>query len=76
MADLSPLQHTGIGALAGFLEVCIMQPTVGIKNALQQNRPVPWSPMVLYRGVAVCAGHWRAWLSCSPALPVCSWAFR
>lgn len=31
----TPLQHTLIGGGAGVLEVCIMQPTVCVKNALQ-----------------------------------------
>lgn len=30
-----------------------MQPTVGVKNALQEGRPVPRSPLVLYRGLVV-----------------------
>lgn len=51
--SLSPWEHTAIGALAGFVEVGIMQPTVGVKNALQEGRPVPRNPMVLYRGLTV-----------------------
>lgn len=31
----SALVHTAIGAVAGVVEVTIMQPTVAIKNALQ-----------------------------------------
>ena len=53
MADLTPLQHTGIGGLAGFIEVLLMQPTVAVKNALQQGKSIPTSPAQLYRGVAV-----------------------
>ncbi len=53
MASLSPLEHTAIGGVAGMIEVCIMQPTVGIKNALQEGRPVPSSPLALYRGLLV-----------------------
>ena len=34
-------------------QVCVMQPTVGIKNALQEGRPIPRSPAVLYRGLGV-----------------------
>ena len=56
MADLSPLQHTAIGALAGFVEVCMLQPTVAVKNALQQGKPIPTSIGMLYRGVGVNAG--------------------
>lgn len=53
MATVTPLEHTAIGALAGLTEVSIMQPTVAIKNALQVGRPVPMSPLALYRGVLV-----------------------
>lgn len=31
----TPFEHTVIGALAGVIEVTIMQPTVALKNALQ-----------------------------------------
>lgn len=31
----TPGDHTAIGALAGVVEVTIMQPTVAMKNALQ-----------------------------------------
>ena len=34
----SALVHTAIGAVAGVVEVSIMQPTVAIKNALQVRR--------------------------------------
>ncbi len=56
MSTVQPLEHTAIGALAGLVEVIIMQPTVGIKNALQEGRPVPRSLPALYRGLTV----WRA----------------
>ncbi|KAI3435642.1 hypothetical protein D9Q98_001700 [Chlorella vulgaris] len=56
MAQVSALEHTGIGAFAGVLEVSIMQPTVGIKNALQEGRPVPKTIAGLYRGLPVSAG--------------------
>ena len=52
---LSPAEHTVIGAIAGSMEVLLMQPTIAIKNALQEGRPVPWSPSALYRGLVV--GH-------------------
>ena len=51
--SLSPVEHTGIGAIAGSMEVLLMQPTIAIKNALQEGRPVPWSPSALYRGLGV-----------------------
>ena len=44
----------GIGAVAGMTEVLVMQPSVGVKNALQAGRPVPWGqPTQLYRGLVV-----------------------
>ena len=39
----TPLQHTLIGGGAGVLEVCIMQPTVCMKNALQVRRSLAFS---------------------------------
>ncbi|CAK0735994.1 hypothetical protein CVIRNUC_000674 [Coccomyxa viridis] len=54
--SLSPVEHTGIGAIAGSMEVLLMQPTIAIKNALQEGRPVPWSPSALYRGLGVNVG--------------------
>lgn len=48
--QLSPLKHTLIGALAGSLEVTLMQPTIAFKNALQSNRHIPTNPFILYRG--------------------------
>lgn len=53
MSTLSSLEHTAIGALAGVTEVTLMQPTVAIKNALQEGRPLPRTPAALYRGLAV-----------------------
>ena len=52
---LSPVEHTGIGAIAGSMEVLLMQPTIAIKNALQEGRAISWSPNALYRGLVV--GH-------------------
>jgi hypothetical protein len=54
MSTVTSLEHTAIGALAGLTEVSIMQPTVAIKNALQEGgRLVPRSPVELYRGYTV-----------------------
>jgi len=53
MSKVTPLEHTAIGGLAGVVEVCISQPTVAIKNALQEGRKIPWSPLMLYRGLLV-----------------------
>ena len=52
-SSLSPIEHTAIGAFAGVVEVCIMQPTVAIKNALQEGRSLPANPAQYYRGVVV-----------------------
>lgn len=54
--SVSALEHTAIGAFAGVVEVAIMQPTVGIKNALQEGRPIPRTIPAVYRGLAVSAG--------------------
>lgn len=93
--SVSALEHTAVGALAGVLEVAIMQvrsgqtatlgaaaaaaaasarsatsrvaalahasrppshalqPTVGVKNALQEGRPIPRTVPGLYRGIGV-----------------------
>jgi len=48
---VTPFEHTLIGALSGSVEVVLMQPTVAIKNALQEGRPVPMNPSHLYRGL-------------------------
>ena len=53
MSSLSSLEHTAIGALAGVIEVSFMQPTVTIKNALQEGRALPKTPISLYRGYLV-----------------------
>jgi len=50
---LSLVQNTAIGMISGAIEVGIMQPTVAIKNMLQQNKPLNYSPAVLYRGVGI-----------------------
>ena len=53
MSTLSPFEHTAIGALAGVLEVSVMQPTVTVKNALQEGRALPKTPLAFYRGYLV-----------------------
>ncbi|KAK9916384.1 hypothetical protein WJX75_002075 [Coccomyxa subellipsoidea] len=55
MTTLSAAEMTAIGGVAGVSEVLIMQPTIAIKNALQEGRPIPWHPRALYRGLAVNA---------------------
>ena len=44
-----------IGGVSGTLEVCVNQPTVSWKNALQQGRPISFSPAVMYRGTLINA---------------------
>ncbi|CAH0486425.1 unnamed protein product [Peronospora farinosa] len=50
---LSGLQNGLVGSVAGMIEVVLQQPTVAMKNAVQQGRPIQWSPWALYRGVGV-----------------------
>lgn len=63
---LSALQHGAIGSLAGMIEVLIQQPTIAMKNAVQQGRAIPWSPSALYRGVGI---------SLSSVAPICALQF-
>lgn len=53
---LSGLQNAAVGSLAGMIEVLAQQPTIAMKNAIQQGRPIPWSVPALYRGVGVSLG--------------------
>jgi solute carrier family 25 (mitochondrial citrate transporter), member 1 len=50
---VSPWEHTAIGAVGGVSEVILMQPMVAFKNALQEGRPLPRTPVGLYRGLLV-----------------------
>jgi hypothetical protein len=61
---VSPAELTLIGAAGGFIEVCLLQPTVGIKNALQEGRPIPRSVAHLYRGLGVSRSAPIALLQC------------
>jgi len=54
-APLSGTTWSVIGALSGVLEVCVNQPTVYMKNTLQQRQPLSFSPLVMYRGTFVNA---------------------
>ena len=65
-SSLSPFEHTAIGAFAGVVEVCIMQPTVAIKNALQEGRSLPANPAQYYRGVVVKYLDTLVWLVFTP----------
>lgn len=55
-SNLTAVHHTAIGAFAGAVEVCVMQPTVAVKNALQEGRAIPRAPGLLYRGLGINAG--------------------
>ena len=53
---MSAVEHTLIGGLSGIVEVTIQQPTVTIKNALQEGRQIPWrSVRSMYRGWSIGA---------------------
>lgn len=53
MSSVTPAEHTAIGGLAGLVEVGVMQPTVAVKNALQEGRPLPRQISAYYRGLFV-----------------------
>ncbi|KAF8058077.1 mcfT [Scenedesmus sp. PABB004] len=53
---VTPLEHTAIGAVGGVMEVCLMQPMVAFKNALQEGRPLPRTPLAMYRGLLINCG--------------------
>ena len=55
MVSLTAFEHLLIGAMAGVAEIIVLQPTIGIKNALQEGRPVPRSISALYRGLGMNA---------------------
>ena len=56
-SKVTNMELTGIGALGGSAEVCLLQPMMAFKNALQEGRPIPKNPVHIYRGltVRVCA---------------------
>lgn len=51
---MTPVDQSLIGAMSGTVEVLLMQPTVAIKNAVQEGRPISWNPLHMYRGLGVC----------------------
>lgn len=53
MSSVSPAEHTAIGGLAGLIEVGVMQPTVALKNCLQEGRSFPTNISAYYRGLFV-----------------------
>lgn len=63
---VTALEATAIGAASGVIEVTIMQPTVTVKNAMQQGRPLPTTPIALYRGLLVCCKVYTTSSACVP----------
>lgn len=60
---MTPGDQAFIGGISGTVEVLLMQPTVAIKNAVQEGRPISWNPLHMYRGLGVCF-----LISCSPRI--------
>ncbi|KAL2653201.1 hypothetical protein R1flu_021329 [Riccia fluitans] len=54
--DLNSVESGAVGALSGVIEVLLQQPSVSIKNAIQDRKPISMNPRVLYRGLFVNAG--------------------
>lgn len=54
---LSPLQNASLGAIAGTIEVIILQPMLYCKNATQQKLPLTLDLRVLYRGIGVSVSN-------------------
>ncbi|GAB4817787.1 hypothetical protein N2152v2_004833 [Parachlorella kessleri] len=55
MALVTPLEYTAVGAVAGVVEVAVLMPSIALKNALQEGRPVPRTVSALYRGLGMNA---------------------
>ena len=53
--EFSFWEQTGIGGISGIVEVCCTQPTVAVKNALQESRPIQFTPRFMYTGLVVNA---------------------
>ncbi|OQR80862.1 Mitochondrial Carrier (MC) Family [Achlya hypogyna] len=64
--QLTGADHAVIGSLSGMAEVLLQQPTVYIKNTLQQSQPLVFRPSVMYRGVGV---------NCLSIAPICGVQF-
>jgi hypothetical protein len=50
---MTPVDHAIIGGISGTIEVCLLQPTVAMKNAFQEGRRLSLAPSHLYRGIGV-----------------------
>ena len=57
MKRLLPAQNAALGALAGTIEVLLLQPMLYCKNAAQQSLPLSLDPRVLYRGVGISVSN-------------------
>lgn len=58
---LSAVESAGLGMFAGAIEVCVMQPTIFLKNTSQQGMPIGShllrQPAMLYRGLGMSVGN-------------------
>lgn len=57
LTNLNEVETTLLGVAAGLIEVSIMQPTIYLKNATQQQLPLTMDPKILYRGYAASASN-------------------
>lgn len=53
MIGLTERQNAILGIIGSSLEVTIQYPLHTIKNKLQENKPIPFNPSVLYKGVFI-----------------------
>jgi hypothetical protein len=53
------------------MEVCLMQPMVAFKNALQEGRPMPRTPVQMYRGLLVSRPALQCRISSSQMIKHC-----
>ena len=53
--EFSFWEQTTIGGISGICEVLCTQPTVAVKNALQEARPIKFTPGFMYTGVVINA---------------------
>eukprot|EP00494_Astrolonche_serrata_P000878 UN00884 len=60
-SKLTEVDSLFLGMAAGLVEVTIMQPTLFVKNSIQQGVKIPsFSPRVLYRGYLASASNMAA----------------
>lgn len=53
--EFSFWEQTAIGGISGVCEVTCTQPTVAVKNALQEARPIKFTPRFMYTGLTINA---------------------